>query len=222
MDERLKEVNNWVFDLDDTLYPPNPTLYNQMAKKICQYIQEILHVDEETAKIMREAYYMKYGATVCGLVVEHHINPYDFTKRIHDLDFSSLSPSPKLREYLLKLNGRRFVLTNGDHNYAIKILQKIQLDDLFDGVFAIQQMGFITKPSPLTYRKMMRMYDIDPRYAAMFDDNQNNVLGAKNSGMYAVWVASNDFHKTNEILDNQNFYDAQTPDVLTFLKNMFD
>lgn len=222
IDNRLKKINNWVFDLDDTLYPSNPELSIQMSEKICDYIQEVVHVDEETASLMQKSYYLNYGATVCGLVVEYHIDPHDFTRRIHDLDLSCLTPDPELREYMQKLKGSKYILTNGDHNYAVKVLRQLNLDDLVDGIFAIQQMGFIPKPSPLTYRKMLRTFDIDPRYAAMFDDNQKNIYGAKQAGMYAVWVASNDFNKSHGLVEDPNFCDSQTPDVVTFLKKMFD
>ena len=95
--KELKNIHNWIFDLDDTLYPPSKELYSQMAERIRTYIMNVLHIDEKTASIVQKDYYKKYGATVHGLMVEHHIQPEDFTDYVHQLDLSPIKENPQLK-----------------------------------------------------------------------------------------------------------------------------
>ena len=104
----LAHTKNWIFDLDDTLYPPSEVIYAQMARRIRDYIMKTVGVDEQTASVIQKSYYKQYGATVHGLVLEHHISPADFTDYVHRLDLSSLKPDPKLRAVMQEI-GRAHV-----------------------------------------------------------------------------------------------------------------
>ena len=109
--KELKRIRNWIFDLDDTLYPPSGEIYSQMARRIRSYIMNALHIDEQTASIVQKDYYKKYGATVHGLMVEHHIPPEDFTNYVHKLDLSSIKENPVLKNCLTKLKGNKYIFT---------------------------------------------------------------------------------------------------------------
>lgn len=109
----LKNIRNWIFDLDDTLYPPSNEIYSQMARRIRAYIMRALGIDEETASVVQKDYYKKYGATVHGLMVEHNISPEDFTDYVHELDLSSLQENPQLKACLDALPGKNTFLPTG-------------------------------------------------------------------------------------------------------------
>ena len=43
---------------------------------------------------------------------------------------------------MARLPGRRFVFTNGCRNHAARILERLELGDLFDEVWDIRTIGF--------------------------------------------------------------------------------
>lgn len=217
----LAHTKNWIFDLDDTLYPPSEVIYAQMARRIRDYIMKTVGVDEQTASVIQKSYYKQYGATVHGLVLEHHISPADFTDYVHRLDLSSLKPDPKLRAVMQALPGRRFVFTNGAYEHAERVLKRIGLDDLINGIFSIREAGYIPKPALETYQKMIKAFNINPAESMMFDDNQQNVLGAKRAGIKGVWISSNVSNNKYCMADCDDFCDYQTPDLVTFLTPYF-
>ena len=215
--EELKNINGWVFDLDDTLYPPTGEIYAQMANRICAYVMKTLHLDEKSAAVIQKDYYRKYGATVCGLMKEHHIDPEDFTDYIHKLDLSSLRENPELRKLLNALNGRKFIFTNGAYEHAERVLERLGLRECFSGIFSIREADYIPKPALQTYLKMLKTFGLKAEESIMFDDSPANILGAKRAGMHTVWISSNVENNKYCSVETKDFCDYETPDLMSFL-----
>ncbi|MGN1079789.1 MAG: pyrimidine 5'-nucleotidase [Alphaproteobacteria bacterium] len=216
----LKNIRSWIFDLDDTLYPPSNEIYSQMALRIRTYIMRALGIDEETASVVQKEYYKKYGATVHGLMVEHNISPEDFTDYVHELDLSSLRENPQLKACLDALPGKKYVFTNGAYHHAERVLKKLNIRDCFSGIFSIREAGYVPKPAEQTYLKMMRTFHIKPQESIMFDDSPANILAAKKAGMRAVWISSNVANNRYCSVDTKDFCDYETPDLTTFLSSL--
>lgn len=216
----LKNIRNWIFDLDDTLYPPSGEIYAQMAQRIRTYIMQALKIDEETAAAVQKDYYRRYGATVHGLVVEHAIPAEDFTKYVHQLDLSSLKENPVLKNSIQKLPGRKFIFTNGAYEHAERVLDRLKLRQSFDGIFSIREANYIPKPAEETYVKMLGTFKIDPNDAVMFDDSPANILAAKRAGLKTVWISSNVVNNQYCSVDTPDFCDYQTADLTTFLSSV--
>lgn len=216
----FKNIRSWVFDLDDTLYPPSKELYSQMAQRIRAFIMRALGVDEKTASIIQKDYYKKYGATVCGLMVEHDISPEEFTDYVHELDLSSIRPNPVLKTRLRALAGKKFVFTNGAHHHAERVLERLDLRDCFSGIFSIREAGYIPKPAEKTYLKMLDTFGIAANESVMFDDSPANILAAKKVGMKTVWISSNVENNQYCSVDDKNFCDYETPDLAEFLTEL--
>lgn len=216
----LKNIRNWIFDLDDTLYPPSNEIYSQMARRIRTYIMRALDIDEEKASAVQKDYYKKYGATVHGLMVEHHIPPEDFTNYVHELDLSSLQENPQLKACLNALPGKKYVFTNGAFQHAERVLKKLDIRDCFSGIFSIREAGYVPKPAEQTYLKMMRSFNIKPQESIMFDDSPVNILAAKKVGLRTVWISSNVTNNRYCSVDTQDFCDYETPDLTTFLSSL--
>lgn len=217
----LKEIRNWIFDLDDTLYPPSPEIYEQMAQRIRTYIMRVLNIDEKTASVVQKDYYKKYGATVHGLMVEHNIPPEEFTEYVHQLDLSSLRENPQLKACLNALPGKKYVFTNGARYHAERVLKKLNISVCFSGIFSIREAGYIPKPAEQTYLKMLDTFGIKPQESIMFDDSPANILAAKKVGMRTVWISSNVTNNRYCSVDTKDFCDYETPDLTTFLSSLF-
>lgn len=216
----LKDIRDWVFDLDDTLYPPSNEIYSQMAVRIRAYIMRTLGIDEEKAFVVQKDYYKKYGATVHGLMVEHNVPPEDFINYVHELDLSSLRENPRLKAGLNALAGKKYVFTNGAFHHAERVLDRLNIRDCFSGIFSIREAGYVPKPAEQTYLKMMRTFQIDPQKGVMFDDSPANVLAAKKVGLRTVWISSNVANNQYCSVDVKNFCDYETPDLVEFLTGL--
>ena len=51
---------------------------------------KLLDVNKATAEKMRAEYWKKYGTSLAGLMQNYEIDPNDFLKVVHDIDFSVL------------------------------------------------------------------------------------------------------------------------------------
>lgn len=218
-DDMLASVKNWVFDLDDTLYPSCEALYAQMCRRIQTYIMNLLGVDEKQAWTIQKDYYVRYGATVRGLMLEHGIKPESFVDFVHELDLSPLREDKELDGILKNLNARKFIFTNGAKSHALRVTKRLGIDGNFEGIFSISDANYMPKPAKETYVKMLDTFGIDAGDSIMCDDNQRNLLTAHELGMKTLWITGNARdNKFNTVTDAPDFCDFQTPDLKSFLK----
>lgn len=184
----LRHIETWIFDLDNTLYPPGSSIFPQVHALMSAYISDLLHVPEEEAKRIRRAYYLKYGTTMAGLMAEHGTKPDDFLMFVHDIDLSELQPDARLCQALDALPGRKIVFTNASREHAERVLFRLGLDSSFDSIWDIRDSCFVPKPAPETYEKLIVERSIEPRTAIFFEDIERNLKPAHDLGMTTVWL----------------------------------
>ena len=71
----FSHVAHWVFDLDNTLYPPESRLFAQIEPRMTAFVMEALGVTEAEANHLRVHYWKTYGTTLAGLMREHDVDP---------------------------------------------------------------------------------------------------------------------------------------------------
>jgi len=71
----FSHVRHWVFDLDNTLYPPAARLFDQIEVRMTTYVMDALHIGRKQADRLRRHYWKTYGTTLAGLMREHGIDP---------------------------------------------------------------------------------------------------------------------------------------------------
>ena len=108
------EVDTWVFDLDNTLYPHHLNLWQQVDARIRDYIVGFLNVTHDEALRVQKDYYRRYGTTMRGLMEEHGLDPDKFLAVVHEIDHdvfdiaaADLEPKPRPQVYdrFLKRHG---------------------------------------------------------------------------------------------------------------------
>jgi putative hydrolase of the HAD superfamily len=198
----FRHVENWVFDLDNTLYPAECDLFRQIDARMTDYIRIAVGVDQAEARRLQKEYYVRYGTTLCGLMIEHGAEPEDFLAYVHDIDCSVVPANAALRCAIAGLPGRRYIFTNGSVAHADKVLARIGLSGLFDDVFDIRAADWTPKPHRRTYERFVAAKGIDARAAAMFEDLAHNLEPAHALGMTTVlvcqdaaWFADEPAHK---------------------------
>jgi putative hydrolase of the HAD superfamily len=185
---RLDQVDCWIFDLDNTLYPASCNLFAQIDVRMRQFIAEALKVDQDQAFVLQKRYYRDYGTTLRGLMLAHGLEPDEFLAFVHDIDYQALPASPALAGTLADLPGRKLIFTNGTEKHAENVLARLGLSDHFDAIFDIRAALYIPKPNAESYRRLTARHGIEPARSAMFEDIARNLVPAAEAGMTTVWV----------------------------------
>jgi putative hydrolase of the HAD superfamily len=184
----IGEIADWVFDLDNTLYPARCRLFDQVDRRIGLFIQNRLGLDVVAARLLQKQYFRQHGTTLSGLMTHHAVEPELFLDFVHDIDLAPVEPSPALDAALARLPGRKFIFTNGSNAHAARVMDRLGVARHFDGVFDIADAGYVPKPAPATYERLVRRYAIAPTRAAMIEDLPRNLRPAAELGMTTVLV----------------------------------
>lgn len=179
-------VDCWIFDLDNTLYPPSTRLFDQIDERMGLFIQQLLGCDAMEARRVQKLYFHDHGTTLSGLMHFHATDPHEFLGFVHDIDMSPLAAAPRLADRLAKLPGRKILFTNGDDAYAAKVLEALDLSASFEAMWDIHAMAYKPKPEPSAYTGMIEALGINPDTSVFVEDMARNLAPAKALGMQTV------------------------------------
>lgn len=188
MDSRFSHIRDWIFDLDNCLYPASSGLFALIDERMGAYIERLLGVDPIEAKRVQKAHFHEHGTTLAGLMKEHDVDPHDFLDDVHNIPLDRIEADERLARLLPQLPGRRFVFTNGDAPYARRVLEAIGVHQHFDELHDIHASSYRPKPDPHGYALLCERFGIDPAHALLADDMVQNLAPAKQLGMTTVWV----------------------------------
>jgi putative hydrolase of the HAD superfamily len=189
MNPHFAHVTTWVFDLDNTLYPPRYRLFDQIEVRMTDWVMRALSLGRTEANRLRQHYWDTYGTTLAGLMREHGVDPGPYLTEVHDIDFSLLPADPALAHAIAALPGRRIIYTNACAPYAEKVLAARGLQGLFDRVYGIEHAGFLPKPERAAFEAIFARDGLDPAAAAMFEDDPRNLRAPHEMGLRTVHVA---------------------------------
>ena len=216
----VDHVDVWVFDLDNTLYPAQCRLFDQVAQRIGLYIADLLNLPLAEAKVVQRDFFKRHGTTLRGLMTEHGIDPQAFLRYVHDIDVTPVPPNPRLRSLLQQMPGPKVVFTNGSVDHADRIMTRLGIADQFSGIFDIVASDFIPKPEPGPYAKMVDQFGITPDRALMFEDIPRNLEPAAAMGMTTVLVEAPE--AWNRADADADYIDHVTHDLTDWLAALFD
>ena len=185
----LKEIETWIFDLDNTLYPASCNLFAQIEMRMEAFICAELATTVEEANALRRRYYQTHGSTLRGLMNEAAVEPRRFLEYVHAIDVTPVAPAPALDAALAALPGRKLIFTNADLYHAARVLDRLGIAAHFDDIFDIHAADYVPKPDHATYAYFVERFGIDARRAAMIEDIAKNLIPAHELGMTTAWVA---------------------------------
>ncbi len=221
MTSDLAHVEAWIFDLDNSLYPHDCNLFALIDERMGAYIQRLLGVDAAEARRVQKGYFHAHGTTLAGLIADHGVEPNDFLDFVHDIDMARLAADPVLVAGLDRLPGRKFVFTNASEGYARRVLERLGLGNMFDGMHDIHAMAYVPKPDPSGYREICARHDIDPARAFFADDMVRNLAPAKTIGMTTLWVDNGSEQGPGAgAVAMPDFVDYRTADIGAWLEEM--
>ncbi|MEC9342864.1 MAG: pyrimidine 5'-nucleotidase [Pseudomonadota bacterium] len=183
------DVTDWVFDLDNTLYPRHCDLFGQIDLRMTAYVSRLTGLPHDDARRLQKQLYRDHGTTLNGLMREHDVDPHHYLADVHDIDYSVLLPDPGLGEAIAALKGRKHIFTNGDVPHARNALAAIGIaETVFDSIFDIVAADFMPKPMRGAYDRFVTAHGIRAERAVMFEDLSRNLATAKELGMTTVLV----------------------------------
>ncbi len=180
----------WIFDLDNTLYPAECNLFAQIDRRMSTFIQHLLGLDPAEARVVQKQLYYEHGTTLAGLIAEHGVKPDEFMDYVHDIDLSPVQHAPELAEAIERLEGRKFIFTNGSARHAERVAGKLGVLEKFDGIYDIAAGGYVPKHKPEAFERFLEYCEGVNCKAAMFEDLPHNLEPAHALGIVTVLVQS--------------------------------
>jgi putative hydrolase of the HAD superfamily len=181
-------VSDWIFDLDNCLYPASTRLFDLIDARMGAYIERLLDVGPDEAKRVQKAHFHEHGTTLAGLMREHGVDPHHFLEDVHAIPLDRIERDERLAASLARLPGRKVLFTNGDEPYARRVLEALGIGEHFADLHDIHAAELRPKPDLHGYRLLLDRFGIDPARAAMIEDMAQNLRPAKMLGMTTVWV----------------------------------
>ena len=216
----LAHVDTWIFDLDNTLYPASSDLFALIDERMGAYIQRLRGCDPVEARLVQKSYFRQHGTTLSGLMANDGIDPHEFLDFVHDIALDRIEHDATLGVAIAALPGRKLVFTNGDVDYAQRVLDRLGLGDSFEGVHDIHAMAYVPKPAAASYAGLCTRYDITPTTALFAEDMVRNLAPAKAIGMTTLWVENG-----SEQADGAacaTFVDHRTSDLRQWLNEILE
>ena len=184
----LSHIDVWIFDLENTLYPPGAEFMTLMETRMTDFVAREIGLPRDEARALQKRYLHEHGTTLAGLMAHHGLPPEPFLTEVHDVSMDSLQRDEVLNQAIARLPGRRLVFTNGDARHADRVLAHLGMERLFEDVFHIASADYIPKPSPQTFVRMLDRHKVEPFSAAFFEDSERNLKPAAELGMTTVLV----------------------------------
>ena len=181
----------WIFDLDNTLHDYRSRIMPHINRSMTEFLQRDLGLQQADADRLRRTYWLRYGATLVGMMRFHGTDPRRFLHETHHLpDLERLVLAERgLRHALRRIPGRKLLFSNAPLAYAERILSALRLETSFDALYCIERARFHPKPSRRGFRVMIRAERLVPRRCVLVDDTVENLRAAKSLGMKTVWVS---------------------------------
>jgi putative hydrolase of the HAD superfamily len=184
----LDQIETWIFDLDNTLYPASCRLFDQIHARMQLFVAERLELSLDAALAVQKSYFRRYGTTMRGLMAVDRVDPHEFMRFVHDVDLSCVPPDPVLAAALAALPGRKLVHTNGSAAHAERLLAHLGIAQSFNGIVDIVAAGFEPKPASAGYLELVRRHRVLPQTALMIEDIARNLVPAAVLGMTTAWL----------------------------------
>ena len=116
--------------------------------------------------------------------------------------YKVLSPFKEVPNVLKILKEKKFklaILSNGTPALLNELIKSNNLDNLFNDVFSIEQVG-IYKPDSKVYDMPIKKYKIQKEEVVFLSANTWDVSGGGNYGFNSIWV-----NRNNNVFDNLDF-----------------
>ena len=177
-----------LFDVDNTLYPKTSNLFNEVDKRINEYLEKFLKIPRPVQNLIRKNYFNKYGTTLNGLMLHYNVDPIEYLEYVHNIPVENfIKPNPELKTYLQNYNNiKKIIFSNAYNPYIFKILNCLSIENCFEEFYDIVKFNFVPKPLKEPYINILNKFNVKPEEVLMVDDSEKNLETAAMLGMNTV------------------------------------
>lgn len=180
-----------LFDLDETLYPRDAGVMQEIGRQIRRYIVQHYETTPEEADALARRYHQEYGTSMRGLLLNNGLDVQRFLAYVHDFPLDILQPNRELDALLARLPGEKVIFTNADRPHAERVLERLGIRRHFSRIVDVVASGYIPKPNLEAYTTCLRLLDAKPAECVLIEDTGRNLAPAKQLGMTTILVDGN-------------------------------
>jgi putative hydrolase of the HAD superfamily len=190
----LRADRVWLFDLDDTLHDASSASLPGLHMSFGAYIQQHLQLTQEESDALRRKYWLRYGATLLGLVKHHAVDAAHFLHHTHLLPGLEAAVRGHAHDFaaLKRLRGRKYILTNAPRAYAERVLGVLGIGRCFEGLISIEDMHMFgelrPKPDARMLRTLLARLRVSASHCVLVEDTLQHQKAARRVGMKTVWM----------------------------------
>ena len=181
-----------LFDLDNTLYPSSSGVMQHFDRRITEYVQNVLHLDQAAAQEARHHFYTTYGTTLRGLQ-EHYnkqVDVEEYLQFVHEMNAADfLQADAELDARLGEITAKKSIFTNSPIEHAQRVLAALGIAHHFEHIFDIRYHEFDPKPSPGTYQRVLDALGVSGADTIFLEDTPQNLLPARALGMATILIS---------------------------------
>ena len=210
--------------MDGCCYHPKylKNLFGQVSSRMTDFISLKLGIEKTKAKEIQQEYFYKYDTSLNGLMKNYPklIDPHEFLKYVHNINYDCLEKDTELREELIKLDVKIYCATNGSKEHAVNCMKKIGIDDLFEGkIMDIVDFDFKPKPNSESLKLMCDKFQIPTNEETVYiEDIAKNLSSDIAKDMIKVWFINEE--PINNIDKHKNVIDYKIDNLALFLKKI--
>jgi putative hydrolase of the HAD superfamily len=196
----VKRPPIWLFDLDDTLHDATRASMGELHVAMGDYMVQHLGVSAEQSTDLRRRYWLRYGATLLGLMRHHGVAAPHFLHHTHllpGLEDRVRGHRPDLVA-LARLPGKKIILTNAPRAYAMRVMGCLRgshglgLGHHFDALLSIEDMQLFghlrPKPDTRLFKRLAAQLRVHPSRCVLVEDTLQHQKAARSVGMHTVWM----------------------------------
>jgi putative hydrolase of the HAD superfamily len=184
----------WLFDLDDTLHDASTASMPRLHVSFGEYIQQHLGLTPDESDALRRRYWLRYGATLLGLVRHHGVDAAHFLHHTHLLPGLEDAVRGQAHDLaaLKRLRGRKIILTNAPRAYALRVLGALGIAHWFEALISIEDMRMFgdlrPKPDARMFRALLARLRVPAWRCVLVEDTLQHQKAARSVGMTTVWM----------------------------------
>ncbi|MGQ9599649.1 MAG: pyrimidine 5'-nucleotidase [Anaerolineae bacterium] len=178
-----------LFDLDETLYPAEAGIMDQIRELILRYLRGYLNLSLDESESLRQHYIQTYGTTMRGLQINYQIDAEEYLRFVHNIPLQQyLRPNAELDAVLASISLPKIVFTNASREHAERVLDQLGIRRRFSRIVDIRDVAYENKPEPGAYQRLCQLLQIRPEECLIVEDSIRNLIPAKKLGMVTVLV----------------------------------
>lgn len=211
-----------LFDLDNTLYPSTAAIDKGITHRMLSFIASYLHISYEEAIAKRNSRLPFYGTTLEWLRTEEGLKDiHSFFNAVHPPEEIEEIPfDAHLRPFLQSLHMPMAILTNAPMVHAKRILDFLNVTDLFTGIYDVECNNLKGKPYPQAFYNALEGSNFSLKETLFFDDHKKYTDGYQVLGGQAILVQHPQNAGISHPLDTQSYGDSPNRNNSHVLKSL--